>query len=198
MPRPRAFDETEVLDAAIACFWRRGLEATSVRDLAAETGLNCQSLYNTFGDKRALFARAIERYATIYTRERIARCEQLASPKAAIRLYIEEVIARAISDPEQRGCMIINAALEVAPHDREMGALICGYLSEMERFFRGRLEAAQALGETPESLDPGDAARMLLAVVLGIRVAGRVRPDRTLLEGMARPALALLDLPPAP
>ena len=73
MARPRAFQEDEVLDSAIECFWRRGLEATSVRDLAEHMGLNGPSLYNAFGDKRTLFARALERYATRTMRERIAR-----------------------------------------------------------------------------------------------------------------------------
>jgi TetR/AcrR family transcriptional regulator, transcriptional repressor for nem operon len=97
VPRPRSFDETEALDAAVACFWRRGLDATSVRDLAAEMGLNCPSLYNAFDDKRALFAQALERYATRFLRERIRRLEQHASPKAAIHAYVEEVIARSLS-----------------------------------------------------------------------------------------------------
>ena len=56
MARPREFDETAALDAAIECFRRRGYEATSVRDLTACMGIGPTSLYNSFGDKRALFA----------------------------------------------------------------------------------------------------------------------------------------------
>jgi TetR/AcrR family transcriptional repressor of nem operon len=62
MARPREFDEVTALDAAIGCFWQRGFEATSMRDLAASMGLSAPSLYNTFGDKRALFTRALEHY----------------------------------------------------------------------------------------------------------------------------------------
>ena len=58
MPRPREFDETAALEAAIECFWRRGYEATSLRDLTASMGLTAPSLYNAFGDKEELFARA--------------------------------------------------------------------------------------------------------------------------------------------
>ena len=82
MARPRTFDGDKVLDAAIACFWSRGLEATSVRDLAEHMGIRGPSLYNAFGDKRALFARALERYATRTMRERITRQHGPRSPRA--------------------------------------------------------------------------------------------------------------------
>jgi AcrR family transcriptional regulator len=58
------------LNAAIDCFWHRGYEATSVRDLAASMGLSGPSLYNAFGDKRALFVRALERYLDCSPRAR--------------------------------------------------------------------------------------------------------------------------------
>ena len=57
MARPREFNEGIALDAAIEWFWRRGYEATSVRELAAAMGISGPSLYNAFGDKRALFGR---------------------------------------------------------------------------------------------------------------------------------------------
>jgi TetR/AcrR family transcriptional repressor of nem operon len=60
MARPREFDEGTVLDAAVLCFWRQGYEATSVRDLVAQTGITAASLYNAFGDKRALYQTALD------------------------------------------------------------------------------------------------------------------------------------------
>jgi TetR/AcrR family transcriptional regulator, transcriptional repressor for nem operon len=62
MARPREFDEDVVLDAAIQCFWNRGFEATSVKDLIDRTGITAASLYNAFGDKRALFRAALDHY----------------------------------------------------------------------------------------------------------------------------------------
>jgi TetR/AcrR family transcriptional regulator, transcriptional repressor for nem operon len=72
MARPRAFDENTVLDAAMDCFWRDGYEATSIRELAAEMGINAPSLYNAFGDKRSLFREVLRRYVECSTRARIA------------------------------------------------------------------------------------------------------------------------------
>ena len=193
MARPREFDEEEVLDAAIECFWRRGLEATSVRDLAEATGVNQPSLYNAFGDKRELFSQALERYANRSMRERIERLEQKHPPKDAIRAFFRELVSRTLSDPDHRGCLIVNSALEVAPHDAELRAVIASYLGEIEAFFGRCLKQLRESGDLSSSLDPKDTARLLLGVLLGVRVAARTKPERALLEGMIRPALSLLD-----
>ena len=193
MARPREFDEVTALEAAIECFWQRGYEATSVRDLADRMGISAPSLYNAYGDKHALFVQALERYLDHSTRARIKRLEELLPPKQAVRRFIEEIIARSVNDRERRGCFLINSALEVAPHDRELGALIAGRLAEIEAFFYRSIEAAQAEGAVPRDRVAKDIARLLLGVLLGIRVLARSKPERALLEGVARPALALLD-----
>lgn len=195
MARPREFHEDEVLDAAIECFWRRGLEATSMRELSDATGLNQPSLYNAFGDKHALFAASLERYATRSMRARIARTEAAYPPCEAIRVFFRELVSMSLSDKDRRGCMIVNSALEVAPHDSALRATIASYLGEIQGFFLRCLERARRDGELPPQLDVEDTARLFLGVLLGLRVVARAKPTRALLEGMVRPALALLDLP---
>ena len=193
MARPREFDEVTALEAAIECFWDRGYEATSVRDLAGKMGISGQSLYNAYGDKRALFAQALEHYLDHSARAMIKELESSLPPKQAIRRFVEEIIARSVSDRERRGCFLINSALEVAPHDSELGALIADRLAEIEAFFYRSIKAAQAKGAVPRDRSAKDLARLLLGVVLGIRVLARSKPEQALLEGVARPALALLD-----
>ena len=194
MARPRKFEDDKVLDAAIACFWQRGLAATSIRDLATEMGINGPSLYNAFGDKQTLFARALERYAQCSMRERIERLETTLAPLRAIRAFFRELVDKSVSDPDRRGCLIVNSALEVSPHDEEMRDVIASYLGEIESFFRRCIERGQASGDINQNLMPRDAARLSLGIVLGLRVAARSRPERTLLEGMVRPVLALLEM----
>ena len=55
MARPREFDENAVLEMAMQCFWERGYQATSIRDLAERMSMTGASLYNAFGDKRHLY-----------------------------------------------------------------------------------------------------------------------------------------------
>jgi TetR/AcrR family transcriptional regulator, transcriptional repressor for nem operon len=193
MARPREFDEDTALEAAIECFWQRGYEATSVRDLADKMGISAPSLYNAYGDKHALFVQALERYLDHSMRARIKRLEDSLSPKQAIRRFIGEIIERSVSDRERRGCFLINSALEVAPHDRELGAFIADRFAEIEAFFYRSIKAGQAEGAIPRDRGARDIARLLLGVLLGIRVLARSKPEQALLEGIARPALALLD-----
>jgi TetR/AcrR family transcriptional repressor of nem operon len=193
MPRPREFDETTALDTAITCFWHRGYEATSVRDLADSMGISGPSLYNAFGDKRMLFAAALERYLDHFTRARIKRLEDSLPPKQAVRRFIGEIIEHSVNDRDRRGCFLINSALEVAPHDKELGAVIADRMGEIEQFFRRSIRAAQAEGTVPSNRVAKDLARLLLGILLGIRVLARCKAERALLEGVARPALALLD-----
>ncbi len=193
MARPRAFDNDVALDAAVACFWRRGLDATSVRELADQMGLNAPSLYNAFGDKRALFVIALERYAETTMRARLAALADSPSPTAALRTFFRTTIDRSLADTERRGCFIINSALDVAPHDADIGQAVAGYLGEIEAFLRGRVTAARRMGEIPDSVEPRDMGRLLLGLLVAIRVLARTGATRTQLESMTRPALALLD-----
>ena len=193
MARPREFDETAALQAAIACFWNRGYEATSVRDLAENMGLSAPSLYNAYGDKRALFVQALEHYLDRSMRERIERLENTLRPKQAIQKFIAEIIDHSVKDRDRRGCFLINSALEVAPHDKKLNGLIADRLAELEAFFERAIRKAQAEGTVPRKGASKDLARLLLGVVLGVRVLARVRPERSLLESLARPALTLLD-----
>jgi TetR/AcrR family transcriptional repressor of nem operon len=195
MTRPREFDETGAVQSAMNCFWQRGYEATSMRDLAASMGMSAPSLYNAFGDKQGLFARALELYLDCNARERVHRLESSVPPKDAIRQFFAEILDHSINDRERKGCFLVNSALDVAPHQKELGAIIAKQFGEIEAFFKRCILAAQADGTVPRGADANDTARLLLGVLLGVRVLARSTPNRSLLEGAVRPALALLDLP---
>jgi TetR/AcrR family transcriptional repressor of nem operon len=186
------------VEAATNCFWRDGYEATSVRDLAACMGITGASLYNAFGDKRSLFRQVRQHYAERSTRERIARLEASMPPKQALCTFLNEIVERSLDDPDRRGCFLVNSALEIAPHDPELAVEIATYLDEIEAFFRRTINAAQAQGDVPTDRDPADLARLLLGVTLAVRALARSQPQRELLEGTVRLALALLNSPNQP
>ena len=198
MGRLKAFDENEVLDRAVDCFWQHGYEATSVRDLADRMGIGGTSLYNAYGDKRALFVSALARYAERSMRERIARLEKSGRPTEAIRAFLAEIIERSIADPDRKGCLLVNSALDVAPHDAEIGRVVAGCFGELRAFFRRNLEAARAAHQVPRQTDLDELAGHLLGVVLGIRVLARTGANRAQLDAVAGPALRLLAMPRRP
>jgi TetR/AcrR family transcriptional repressor of nem operon len=89
--------------------------------------------------------------------------------------------------------MLVNAALDVAPHDPDFRKVVAEVLLRIEAFFLRRIEAGQADGTINRVMPATTLAQNLLGVLMGIRVLARVRPERPLLEGVVRPALALLD-----
>ena len=139
---PREFDETTVLEAAMNCFWAQGFQQTSVRDLAEGMGITGASLYNAFGDKRSLYRQAFVHYLAQTVRDRVTRLEKLP-PALAIRTFFDEIIERSVDDKQRRGCMLVNAALELAPYDPEFQQLVAEEMIFIETFFRRCIEAGQ-------------------------------------------------------
>ena len=193
MARPREFDEAAVLDAAIERFWQSGYEATSVRDLADEMNIGGASLYNAFGDKRSLYERALNRYLDQTFRERIRRLEPSLPPREAIVAFLQEIVKRSLADKQRRGCMLVNSAIESAPHDGKFFDIVAIFLDEVERFFFRCVSNGQKDGTITRGYSAEDLSRSLLGTLLGIRVLARVRPERKLLEGLLRPTFGLLD-----
>ena len=192
MPWEKTFDVDAALGKAMEAFWRHGYEATSMQDLVDCMGVNRGSLYATFGDKRSLFIMALRRYDEHHRRDWTDRMAAAASGKAAILAAFDGVIAAVLDEGRREGCLLVNSALELSPHDAEIARIVARGLKEMERFFRQQIERGQAGGEIPAHIDPAETARALLALLAGLRVFARARPERTLLQSTARQAAAML------
>src|SRR5689334_13334113 len=116
------------------CFWTRGYELTSIRNLADEMGLAGASIYNAFGDNRSLYKRALDRYLECSVHDRIDRLSRLP-PVPAIRAFFDEIIERSVKDRQRRGCMLVNAALETTSQDPALRAAVAREFGLLEAFF---------------------------------------------------------------
>jgi TetR/AcrR family transcriptional repressor of nem operon len=193
MARPRQFEEAAVLDAAVEHFWLFGYQAASVRELAASMGITGASLYNAFGDKRALFRIALTRYVETNIEGRMRRFEQRSSSRKAIEAFFKDIVRYSLRDSDRKGCLLVNSALGLDPDDAELKEVVRDVFVEMEAFFERAILAGQQTGEIPRTLSAPDVARLLLSAVLGIRVLARIHPDRPLLHGIVTTALSLLE-----
>src|SRR3569623_343910 len=184
--RPREFDADEVLDAAMAVFWKNGYASTALGDLEAATRLGRQSLYGAFGDKRALFERVVERYFEVVIRRYII--DVLDAPGSG-RANVEKVILgweAAAAAPDFNGCLVGNSSSELGLHDPEMAALLRRKLELMEGAFHRALARAQRDGEISAKLDVRALARSFLATAQGLSIICRVNRDRAFLRAVAR------------
>jgi TetR/AcrR family transcriptional regulator, transcriptional repressor for nem operon len=127
--------------------------------------------------------------------ERIERLEATRTPGGAIAGFFREVVDRSLTDPLHRGCMLVNTALESTPDDPELQRFVANETAAIEAFFRRCLAAGERTGEISLTSSAEAQARFPLAVLLGLRVLARVRPDPKLLKTVPGPALASIGLP---
>jgi len=170
MPWEKTYDEATVLEAAMIAFWTRGYQSTSLADLVAATGLNRGSLYAGFGNKRALFLRALRHYDDTY---RTGFLEQLIhdrSPKNAILAAFH--VAAEGNSQMPGGCLMINSAMELAPHDPDVAALVEDSMGKVEAFFAECLRQSEA-----PPTDAIETAKVLQGLMIGLMVVRRANKD---------------------
>jgi len=193
MPWEKNFDVAEVLNKVMNTFWARGYEATSMQDLVDSTGINRGSLYATYGDKHALFVAALNRYDGEMRQQLLAGLEENFSPREAIARLFHAFLATLSETGSNRGCFLTNTALELAPHDRDVGNIVAHAQEQIEAFFARMLRKGKEAGEIPASVKTTEASRGLLASLIGLVVLMRSRPDRVLLKSVLDDALRRLN-----
>jgi len=191
------FDRGEVLDRAMALFWRRGYEATSIRDLVEATGINRGSIYGTFGDKRELFLAVLDHYSEKVGQPLMAELSD-PDPRRAIERMLDSIIRRT-SDPRfPRGCLNTNTSVECPASGDEIARKITEGFGQQESAIYGVLRRAQAEGSLASTLDPRALARFFMGVAHGLNVVSKAVADPGVLKDMARVAMSIWDEPKDP
>lgn len=192
MPRPKEFDRDQVLDLATDVFWKRGYEATSIGDLVAALGIGRQSLYDTFGDKHALYLAALDRYRQRHGGVVACALESDMPLRRAIRTIFEGVIDQLLGDPQGKSCMLVAAIAERCPDDKSVAERFCTNMKSMEQVLEKRLARAREEGEIGRHLEPSALARYFVNTLNGLQITGKALRDRKALLEIADVALAVL------
>ncbi|MBW4482466.1 MAG: TetR/AcrR family transcriptional regulator [Tildeniella torsiva UHER 1998/13D] len=190
MVRQREFDADEVLAIAMDLFWQRGYANTSMKDIVQATGIQPGSLYAAFGDKEKLFQQAFKKYTQDFF---FASMPRHCSPLICIQQWFEHLAKAMASDPGQRGCLLINTAMERESHSPTTMAVVESRLDDIELFFRQSLAQAQQEGDLPAAFDVETQAKALLGLVVGMLAVARMRRDAQTLNSIAAGAIALLN-----
>jgi TetR/AcrR family transcriptional repressor of nem operon len=193
MARPREFNADTALDRAMETFWSKGYEATSLDDLCEVTGLSRSSLYATFGSKRNLLLRSVDRYVEQRNPRLAAVLAQPVPVRDAFAALARQFIDQIVAGPGRRGCFLGNCAAELPRSDRAALAQVRKGLQSTEATFRDALIRAEARGELPVGADVGALARFLTAGFQGLRLVGKVNSDRAMLEDIVTTMLRCLE-----
>jgi AcrR family transcriptional regulator len=167
--RPLAFNQDEVLDKALKVFWSRGYEGASMAELTEALGINKPSIYAAFGNKEALFRKALARY-------RVGPVafvgEAMKAPTA--RQAVENLLAKAVdffSDKSQpKGCMIVQGALTCGESALTIQQELIAYRGSFEATLTERLDLAKKQGDLPSDVNSKQLAKYIATIHQGMSV----------------------------
>jgi AcrR family transcriptional regulator len=194
--RPRAYDAEKALAQAMGAFWDAGYAATSLDDISAATGMNRPSLYAAFGDKQAIYLKAIERYRAgpalqiALSGDGTLRDALRRAYKAALAVYVS-------GDRGQRGCFVIGTAATEAVGNPVVRKELAGVLRDVDEAFEERIQRARTEGEIPADADPAALARTASAVLHSLAVRARSGEKRRSLEALVEIVIAMICGPEA-
>jgi TetR/AcrR family transcriptional repressor of nem operon len=192
MARPKSFDEDVILDRAVQLFRERGYEGTSMADLEAHLQLGRQSLYNTFGDKRALYLKALERYEQQIADTTLAVLEAPDAGLGAVRSWLATNAAMLGAPGPRAGCLVVNSTIE-RPGDPPTAARCSRARQRMLEAVRGALARARAKGELSHHRDLDGLSRLLVAHVYGLAVLARAGTPAAELRSATEELLAMVS-----
>ena len=194
MARPKEFDPEHALAKAMNLFWRLGYENTSMEALMKEMGIARQSLYDTFGDKRALYLKAMAHYRDQTNGQMKKMLNEISSVRDGFARLLYGLAAET-REQHERGCLLLSANLQRDPKDAVVRDFLRDNQARVEAIFVQALLRAQKHGELPPKDDPAALARFFVVTIQGMRAMARLKSDRKALEQVARVALAVFDVP---
>jgi len=183
MPWETKFDINNAIDSATAIFWAKGYKATSLADLLQAMDINKGSFYNTFGSKKALFTKALEKYDQEHRRRLLSNLRELENPVKAITQLFHFSMNESSKDPDKKGCFIVNTAMDS----------ITQALREVESFFKEQIELGIKLGQIPTEKNSSYIAKSLLTLAVGWRVLSRGIYDESDMNAIKKQVTTLIS-----
>jgi AcrR family transcriptional regulator len=189
MGRHREFDVEKVLDAALCVFWRKGYEGASYADLTEAAGVERPALYSAFGNKEALFRRALDRYYERYM-DFIPVALQLPTARQVAAHILYSAADLHTRYPSHTGCLGINGVLAGSDEAEPVRQVLIDARAAGEAQLRERFERAKAEGDLPETAKPDALAAFVMAVSHGMAVQAKAGFSREMLEAVTEQALS--------
>ncbi len=193
MARPREFDSDQAMQDAMDTFWERGYNATSVNDLLSEMKLNRGSLYGAFGDKKQLFLAALDKYDQQRHEEVRLLLERPGSVRAALREWVDMIASHCTGEAGLRGCLAAKAAMELAPHDKDVADWMKAFHKRNIKMIADTLRRGQSQGELSRAMNADITARFMLASLGGLHLLGTTSPSRREVNEVIELILKVLD-----
>ncbi len=193
MNRTRTFDPHTTLSQVVDLFSSKGYSETSMEDIVRTTGVSRYGLYGTFGNKRELFEQALEQYAEGMGKQSFLRLLEPGASLGHIRTIFDERVADMCCAEENKGCLFIHTAMELAPQDEELRGVLQRFMKRMSKAFAIGLDSAKGRGEVAMDIDVDAAGELLTSTMFGLAVLGRTGFPKATLDGIVDSTLESLQ-----
>ncbi|MCU7248013.1 TetR/AcrR family transcriptional regulator [Pseudomonas koreensis] len=192
--RPRAYDPQTALQQALGVFWNTGYSAASLDSIASAAGMNRPSLYAAFGDKHALYIKALDQYwETAHAAMQAALKDSSLTLEQALSAFYEGQLAIYFSgDGQPRGCFAIGTATTEAVEDPEIRQVLSLRLSQLDADLQTRLQLAIDAGELKADADLAALAVLASSLLHSISIRARAGKSREELAALARSAVSVI------
>jgi TetR/AcrR family transcriptional repressor of nem operon len=190
MVRTRTFDPTTALSRAVDLFSSKGYADTSMEDIVRATGVSLYGLYGAFGNKRELFEQALERYAEGMGKRSFLRLLEPDASLDHIRTIFTERVQDMCCTVENKGCLFVHTAMQLAPQDDELRGVLQKFMHRISKAFSIGLESAKKRGEIRPDVDVRAAGELLTSTMIGLAVLGRTGFAEETLNGIVDSTLA--------
>jgi TetR/AcrR family transcriptional repressor of nem operon len=183
MARNKAFDPEERLEKARDLFWEKGYHATSMQDLVEAMQLNRASIYDTYGDKHALYLQCLANYAADKLEDYKQTAVGVESPIQAVECVIRRAMERTLE--EGKACMVTKSSFELGEADKEVHIFLKQDSTKLVKVFTELLKKAQAAGEIRRDRDPLMLANFIVSNFSGLWQTSIVSNNKKLVRQMA-------------
>jgi AcrR family transcriptional regulator len=197
MGRHREFDLDKALDSMVCVFWRKGYEGASYADLTEAAGVERPGLYSAFGNKEALFRKALQRYYERYL-DYFPAALQLPTSREVVAHILYQGVDLHTRYADRPGCLGVNGVLAGSDDAEPVRQALIDARADAEARLRQRLEKAQAEGDLPKMAKPAALAAFVLAVGHGLAVQAKAGFSRDVLQSVAEQALSTWPEPALP
>ena len=173
-------------------FWAKGYAATGMTELQEQMGIGRKSLYDTFGNKRQLFIKALQLYSNSFVRQIFGELNKDGSPLENVR-RVMRTLQEMHSMPESTGCLLGVSMAQCRTSDAEMAEILRYHIKGVEEAFYKTFKRAQNVGELDENTNIRDLARLYMGIGQGLALIGRVQDASAVPRSIVSAALATLD-----
>ena len=195
MSRPKEFENDDVLDRAGELFWKFGYQATSIPELEAATGIGRGSLYNTFGDKEALYLAALGRYQVKFGAPLRSHLND-ENVGDGIRKMLEAVVDRMVRSDVPNGCLNTSSCVENDGRSKRISSVVAANLDSIESHLQDAIQRAIRTKQIPRITNAKQLARFFVAVAQSLGVINRASSDVTRLSDIVAVAMNVWPAPP--